>query len=99
MAKKSPKPSVNYSDRRTECPLTLAQFAEAARAAHLRLQLVDGTGKVVAEIPATVKAPFSTGSFGWNVNGQTNLALGGEDVKVQIGCNVTVANSKEADRE
>ena len=37
---------------------------------------------------------FSTGSLGWFVQGSFLTTINGTAVKVQIGCNLTVANSK-----
>ena len=47
---------------------------------------------------AEVKA-FSTGSFGWYLNGKTAIEVDGKVVSVQIGMNMTVVGSKEAARE
>ena len=45
-----------------------------------------------------VKA-FSTGSFGWYLNGKTTVMVDGKAVSVQIGLNLTLVGSKEAARE
>lgn len=42
---------------------------------------------------------FSTGSFGWYLNGKTVIDVGGTPVSVQIGMNLTVVGSKEAPAE
>lgn len=47
---------------------------------------------------AEVKS-FSTGSFGWYLNGKTTLMVDGKAVSVQIGMNLTVVGSKEAPRD
>ena len=39
---------------------------------------------------------FSTGSFGWYLNGKTTIDVDGTPVSVQIGMNMTVVGSKEA---
>lgn len=39
---------------------------------------------------------FSTGSFGFFINGKVNVKVGEKSVPVQIGANFTVVNSKEA---
>lgn len=49
------------------------------------------------EMSADVKA-FSTGSFGWNINGKTTITVDGKALPVQIGLNLTVVGSKEAER-
>ena len=42
---------------------------------------------------------FSTGSFGWYLNGKTVIEIDGKAVSVQIGMNMTVVGSKEASKE
>ncbi len=42
---------------------------------------------------------FSTGSFGWYMNGKTVVTVDGKAISVQIGMNLTVVGSKEAARE
>ena len=37
---------------------------------------------------------FSTGSFGFYINGKMNVKIGEKSVPVQIGANFTVVNSK-----
>ena len=46
---------------------------------------------------AEVKS-FSTGSFGWYLNGKTVIEIDGKAVSVQIGMNMTIVGSKEAER-
>ncbi len=41
---------------------------------------------------------FSTGSFGWYMNSKTTVMIDGKAVSVQIGMNLTVVGSKDADR-
>ena len=38
---------------------------------------------------------FSTGSFGWYLNGKTTIEINGKQVSVQIGMNLTVVGSKD----
>ena len=38
---------------------------------------------------------FSTGSFGWNINGKATIKVNGVAVPVQVGLNLTVINSKQ----
>jgi len=49
------------------------------------------------EMLAEVKA-FSTGSFGWYLNGKTTVMVDGKAVSIQIGMNLTIVGSKEAPR-
>ena len=49
------------------------------------------------EMLAEVKS-FSTGSFGWYLNGKTVISIDGKAISVQIGMNMTVVGSKEAER-
>jgi hypothetical protein len=44
------------------------------------------------------KREFSTGSFGWYINGKTTIQVDGKPLSVQIGMNLTVVGSKEAER-
>jgi hypothetical protein len=44
------------------------------------------------------KREFSTGSFGWYYNGKINIIVDGKPLSVQIGLNLTVVGSKEAER-
>lgn len=74
---------------KTSCPLTQAQFLEAAKPLKITIQGQD----MLAEVKA-----FSTGSFGWYLNGKTMMEIDGKVVSVQIGMNLTVVGSKEAPR-
>jgi hypothetical protein len=49
------------------------------------------------EMLAEVKQ-FSTGSFGLNINGKTVVNVDGKAISVQIGMNMTVVGSKDAER-
>jgi hypothetical protein len=49
------------------------------------------------EMLAEVKQ-FSTGSFGWYMNGKTMVTVDGKPISVQIGMNLTVVGSKDAER-
>ncbi len=71
-------------------PVSLAQFLEKAEPLKVTIN-----GQ---EMTADVKA-FSTGSFGWNINGKTNVVVDGKSLSVQIGMNLTVVGSKDAARE
>ena len=74
---------------KSSCPLSQSQFL--AQAEPLKVSI---NGQ---EMLAEVKA-FSTGSFGWYLNGKTTASVGGKAVSIQIGMNLTVVGSKEAER-
>lgn len=74
---------------KTSCPVSKTQFLEKAEP--LRVSI---NGQ---EMLAEVKE-FSTGSFGWYMNGKTVVQIDGKAVSVQIGMNLTVVGSKEAER-
>jgi hypothetical protein len=74
---------------KTSCPVSLTQFME--KATPLKISI---NGQ---EMLAEVKS-FSTGSFGWYLNGKTVIEIDGKAVSVQIGMNMTVVGSKEAER-
>lgn len=74
---------------KTSCPVSQTQFLE--KATPLKISI---NGQ---EMLAEVKS-FSTGSFGWYLNGKTVIEIDGKAVSVQIGMNMTVVGSKEAER-
>ncbi len=74
---------------KSACPLSQAQFLEHAQP----LEIVINGQTMLAEVKA-----FSTGSFGWYLNGKTMIAVDGKPVSVQIGMNLTIVGSKEAPR-
>ena len=71
------------------CPISLSQFLEKAEPVKVTIN-----GQ---EMLAEVKS-FSTGSFGWYINGKTVITVDGKPLSVQIGMNMTVVGSKEAER-
>lgn len=71
------------------CPISLSQFLEKAEPVKVTIN-----GQ---EMLAEVKS-FSTGSFGWYINGKTTVTVDGKPLSVQIGMNMTVVGSKEAER-
>lgn len=75
---------------KTSCPVTAAQFAEKAEP----LKITINGQEMLAEVKQ-----FSTGSFGWYLNGKTVVTVDGKALSVQIGMNLTVVGSKEAARE
>ena len=72
---------------KTSCPVTRSQFAEKAEPLKV---VINGQ-----ELQAEVKQ-FSTGSFGWYLNGKIMVPVDGKNLSVQIGMNLTVVGSKEA---
>jgi hypothetical protein len=72
--------------KKSSCPITRAQFRQNAKP--LTIKIGD------KEFKAVVKE-FSTGSLGWNVNDKMTVDLGGTDVTVQIGMNLTIIGSKD----
>ncbi len=74
---------------KSPCPVTQAQFMEKAEP----LKVVINGQEMLAEVKA-----FSTGSFGWNINGKMTITVDGKPLSVQIGMNLTVVGSKDAAR-
>lgn len=74
---------------KSPCPVSLTQFKEKAEP----LKVVINGQEMLAEVKA-----FSTGSFGWYINGKTTVTVDGKLLSVQIGMNLTVVGSKEAER-
>ncbi len=75
---------------KTACPVTRAQFTEKAEPVRIT---INGN-----EMLAEVKQ-FSTGSFGWYLNGKTIIMVDGKPCNVQVGLNLTLVGSKEAAAE
>ena len=50
------------------------------------------------QLAADVKE-FSTGSLGWYLNGKMQVEIDGVRCQVQIGLNLTIANSKELPKD
>ena len=74
---------------KTSCPVSLTQFLEKAEP----MKVIINGQEMLAEVKE-----FSTGSFGWNINGKTIVTVDGKPLSVQIGMNLTVVGSKEAER-
>ena len=72
---------------KTICPIPRADFL--AKAEPLKIDV--GGFPMVAE-----PREFSTGSFGWYVNGKASLVVDGKNLSVQVGMNLIVVGSKEA---
>ena len=74
---------------KTACPVSLTTFMEKATPLKISINGQD----MLAEVKS-----FSTGSFGWYLNGKTVVEIDGKAISVQIGMNMTVVGSKEAER-
>jgi hypothetical protein len=74
---------------KTSCPVSLTQFLEKAEP----MKVTINGQEMLAEVKQ-----FSTGSFGWYMNGKTVVSIDGKAVSVQIGMNLTVVGSKDAER-
>jgi hypothetical protein len=72
--------------KKSSCPISRAQFRQHAKP--LIVKIGD------KEFKAVVKE-FSTGSLGWNVNDKMTVDIGGVDVTVQVGMNLTIVGSKD----
>jgi len=72
--------------RKSICPITRAQFRNQAKPVTVSIN----------DVPMVVPTKeFSTGSFGWYLNGKTTIEIDGKPVQVQLGLNLTVIGSKE----
>jgi len=74
---------------KSPCPVSRTQFLEKAEPVKLT---INGQ-ELIAD-----RREFSTGSFGWYYNGKVNISVDGRPVSVQVGLNLTVVGSKEAER-
>ena len=74
---------------KSACPISRTQFLEKAEPVKVTIN-----GQ---EITAD-KREFSTGSFGWYYNGKVNITVDGKSLSIQVGLNLTVVGSKEAER-
>ena len=75
---------------KTKSAITRAEFRESAKPIKV----------VINDIPmmAEVKE-FSTGSLGWYSNAKTTIDVGGKQVSVQIGMNLTIVGSKDLPKD
>lgn len=69
-----------------KCPVTRSEFREQAQPVTVKIN-----GAAMTALPKE----FSTGSLGWHLNGKAILEVGGKQVSVQIGMNLTIIGSKE----
>jgi hypothetical protein len=72
------------------CPVSRAEFRESAQAVKIEINGVTHMAEV---------KEFSTGSFGWYLNGKSVIDVGGKQVSVQIGMNLTVVGSKDLPKD
>lgn len=72
-----------------KCPISKTQFLATAEPVK-----VEVAGNTLTADPKE----FSTGSFGWYLNGKITLSVDGKPVSVQVGANLTIVGSKEAER-
>ena len=72
------------------CPVTRAEFLEQAQPVKIEINGLP----MMAEVKE-----FSTGSLGWYLNGKTMIEVGGKQVSVQIGMNLTVVGSKDLPKD
>jgi hypothetical protein len=69
-----------------KCPVTRQEFRETAQPVKVEVNGIP----MMAEVKE-----FSTGSLGWYLNGKSVIDVGGKQVSVQIGMNITIIGSKE----
>lgn len=81
-SKKTPK----APKEKTPCPVSREEFAKNAKPVVIT---INGSPVV-----ASVKE-FSTGSFGWYLNGKIAIMVGDVAVPTQLGFNLTAVNSKD----
>jgi hypothetical protein len=74
---------------KSPCPVSKTQFLDKAEPVKVTINGQEMTAD---------KREFSTGSFGWYINGKTTIQVDGKPLSVQIGMNLTVVGSKEAER-
>jgi hypothetical protein len=74
---------------KSACPISKTEFLGKAEPVKITI----GSSEIVAD-----KREFSTGSFGCYYNGKTTITVDGKPLSVQIGLNLTVVGSKEAER-
>jgi hypothetical protein len=79
-------PANKPAPKKTTCPISRKDFRAKAKPLSI---VIDGQN-----VGADVKE-FSTGSFGWFLNGKVTVLVDGVPVKVQVGLNLTVVGSKE----
>lgn len=76
--------------KKTSCPITRDQFRENAKT----VTVLINDQKLMAD-----PKEFSTGSLGWYLNAKVTLEIGGVNIPVQVGLNLTIVGSKELPRD
>lgn len=84
-----PRDTLRAIMAKSPCPLSRTQFLEKAEP----IKVVINGQEIIAD-----KREFSTGSFGWYHNGKINVVVDGKSLSIQLGLNLTVVGSKEAER-
>lgn len=86
------KTKTDAASKKTECPISRETFLDKAKPVLIKI-VYDGQEQSIV----LGRKEFSTGSFGWTAGGEkATFVIGDEAVKVQLGINLTVVNSKEA---
>lgn len=91
-ASKAAPQNNGFMPRKTECPVSLATFLSEAPEVALAIE-----GNESDPVSASPRA-FSTGSFGYFVNGKFTIHVNGVPVKFQLSGNLIAVGSKEAPR-
>ena len=73
------------ADMKNVCAISRADFMAAAKPLEITINGIP----MIAEIKE-----FSTGSYGFYLNGKVTIPIGEKRVPLQIGANFTVVNSK-----
>jgi hypothetical protein len=73
-----------------KCPVTRGEFRDDAQPLKVEVNGVP----MIAEVKE-----FSTGSLGWYLNSKSVVDIGGKQVTVQIGMNITVIGSKDLPKD
>ena len=71
-------------------PITRAEFRESAQPVKIEINGIP----MMAEVKE-----FSTGSLGWYLNAKPLIDVGGKQVSVQIGMNLTIVGSKDLPKD
>jgi hypothetical protein len=72
---------------KTPCPISRNDFRDKAKPITIEI----GSSSLQAE-----PREFSTGSFGWYVNGKAQIEVEGKSIPVQVGMNLIVVGSKDS---
>lgn len=106
------KAPVVSEPKKTECPITRAQFEKAAKPLLITIaganmpSAEDANGAAIT-VPRKVavgvyrnketgEIGFASGGLGWNLSEKIDMEIDGVPVKCQVGLNISIVNSKEA---